>query len=61
MLPGLARYTFPDYRAHYDGQQVDMNELLEDIPAILLEEKVEEEAVETLSQQSFVHVLFDGV
>ena len=61
MLPGLARYHFSDYRAHYDGQQVDMKELLEDIPAIPLGEKVEDEAVKTLSQQSFVNVLFDGV
>ena len=45
MLPGLARYNFSDYRAHYDGQQVDMKELLEDIPAIPLEEKVEDTAV----------------
>ena len=61
MLPGLARYTFPDYRSHYDGQPMDVNNLPEDIPAILLEEKEDDTEVEQLSQQSFVNALFDGV
>ena len=53
LLPGLARYTFPDYRAKYDGQKVDQQLLQEDIPLEAVEEAEEDQAAGNLSQQSF--------
>ena len=45
----------------YDGEKVTPEQLTEDVPSIPLEEKEEDLAMQTLSQQSFVHVLFDPV
>jgi len=45
----------------YDGEKVTPEQLTEAIPSIPLEEKEEDLAVQALSQQSFVHALFDPV
>ena len=34
LLPGLARYTSPNYLDEYDGQQVDPQILEEDVPLL---------------------------
>ena len=61
LLPGLARYTFPDYRAEYDGKEVDQKLLTEDIPLEAVEETEADHADGNLSQQSFTHACFDQI
>ncbi len=61
LLPDLARYTFLDYRAQYDGKGIDQKHLTEDIPLVAAEESESDHGDGNLSQQSFTHAYFDQI